>query len=201
MPEPAAARVPGRPREERVDQAVTGATLELLDAGGLAAASMEAIAARAGVGKAALYRRWPNKDALLIDVLAAITDSPDVHHDTGDLRADLVALLDTARRRHASTRVGRLLPRLVGEAASEPRLGALYYDRVIRPRRQHFVDVLRRGQQAGHVDPDADLELIVDLLVGPVIYRLLVCPTARPALTRRDCERVVDAVLVGLVPR
>jgi AcrR family transcriptional regulator len=196
-----AARVPGRPREERIDQAVADATLELLDGGGIGAVTMESIAGRAGVGKAALYRRWPNKDALLIDVLALVTDTAQPQLGRADLRTDLVALLDTARRRHAATRVGRILPRLVGEAAAEPALAALYYDRVIKPRRQLFIDVLRAGQQRGDVDPGADLELVVDLLVGPVIYRLLVCPAARPALTRRDCERVVDAVLAGLTPR
>jgi AcrR family transcriptional regulator len=162
---------------------------------------MEAIAAEAGVGKAALYRRWPNKEALLVDVLAAVTDTPQPELAGDDLRGDLDELLDTARRRHAGTQVGRLLPRLVGEAVDQPELAALYYDRVIRPRRAQFLEVLRAGQLRGDVALGADLDLAVDLLVGPVIYRLVVCPSARPALTRRDCEQVVDAVLAGLTPR
>lgn len=176
------------------------ATSRLLVDEGLAACSMEAVAQRAGVGKAAIYRRWPNSRALVVDALARLTEAPAPVLGGTSVRDDLVALLDTAAQ-HMSHAVGRLLPTLVGEAAADPDLGVLFYDRVIRPRRRRFLEVLARGQDRGEVATEADLDLVVDLMVGPLVYRLVVLPGARPAPTRQDFEHIVDVVLLGLQPR
>ncbi|MEP6462430.1 MAG: TetR/AcrR family transcriptional regulator [Frankiaceae bacterium] len=193
-------RPSGRPRDPVCEQAICRATLDLLAESGLAGLTIEAVAARAGVGKATIYRRWSGKDELLIDAVARLTE-PVRPALRGNLRDDLVVLLDALSARSRSSQAARILPRLLGEGVSHPEVLRHYREQVIVPRRKRIAEVLRGGIAAGELraDLDTDIEFAIDLLVGPVIYRLLTRPDE--ALPADLPERLVDAVLAGLRPR
>ncbi len=187
----------GRRPDPRRDAAIVRATLELLAEGGYGAVTMEAVAARAGVGKATLYRRHPGKEQLVVDALAGLAEP--VEPPAGaSVRDELVAMLDVVRQRSGSLS-GRIFPRLISEAVDNPELMARYREQVVEPRRARFREVLARAVDAGLVLADADLDHVVDLLLGPVAYRsvLRTDPPVGPDFT----ARVVDDVLQGLTPR
>ncbi|HWG93781.1 MAG TPA: TetR/AcrR family transcriptional regulator, partial [Mycobacteriales bacterium] len=161
----------GRPRDPSLDVALVEATLDLLAEGGLAAVTMEAVAARAGVGKATLYRRWPAKEQLVVDALATLSETVELP-DGADVRESLVVLVSAVQRRRDSL-AGRIFPRLVGQAEDNPELIRRYREQVLEPRRARFRAVLRRGVEEGVLRADLDLDHAYDLLVGPVAYRSL----------------------------
>jgi AcrR family transcriptional regulator len=191
-------RSPGRPRDPAVEQAIIDATLQLLADEGFGL-SIEAVAARAGVGKATIYRRWPNKDQLIVDALAQLQE-PVEHPPGGSVRDELVAILDAVRRKATTSLAGKILPRLMAEATSNPALLQAYRRQVLEPRRQLVADALRRGMDSGNLRTDLDIEHVIDLLVGPVMYRLVMRPSDRP-VPRNLPARVVDDVLAGLAVR
>src|SRR3954470_12330232 len=129
-----AQRAPGRPRSARADQAIVDATLTMLSEEGYRSLSMEAVAARAGVGKATLYRRWSSKEQLVVDAIAQVQETP-VPLRGKSVRDDLVVLVDAVRRKGQHTLAGRILPRLISEAQDFPELMRRYREQVIAPRR------------------------------------------------------------------
>jgi AcrR family transcriptional regulator len=182
---------PGRPRSARVDAAIIGAVVDLLTSGTTAEAlSIEAVANRAGVGKATIYRRWPNKDALLVDSVASLKGPPP--EVTGEsVRADLVTLLRPIGR-GGSGHAASVLPCLISELNRSPRLHQVY-QRVIEPRRELMRDVLRRGVARGELRADLDIEAVMAMLVGPVLVQSAL--NWNPNLDREDLpERLVDAI-------
>ncbi len=191
-----ARRAPGRPRDPDVERAILEATLDLLAEGSFAGLSIEAVAARAGAGKATVYRRWQNKELLVIDAVATLTEPvPPVL--CGDMRTDLVSLLESVWRNAGSTRAGRILPGLLAERAGGGQLFRLYQERVIIPRRQRFRSVLEAGMAAGSLRADLDVERAIDLLVGPVLYRSLL-GAGRGPVREHQPAAIVDDVLLGL---
>jgi AcrR family transcriptional regulator len=190
-------RSPGRPRDARCDQAIIQATLDMLAEGGIAGLSMEAVASRAGVGKATIYRRWSSKETLVVDALATLSGSDEVDApDTGVLRDDLIAWVDSARRKSWNTQWGRILPRMLAEKDTHPEAMSLYWQRVIRPRRERVEEMLRRGMESGELREDLDVDFVADILLGPVTYRQLV-RHAR-AVSPEQVVQVVDLVLEGI---
>lgn len=187
----------GRPRDPSRDVAILDATLSLLAEGGYGALTMEAVAARAAVGKATLYRRWQGKEQLVVDALASLAEPVDLPRGA-EPRDRLVALLDSVRKRSGS-RAAQIFPRLVGESTDHPELMRRYRAQVLAPRRARFRAVLQDAVAAGLIRPDVDVDHATDLLVGPVAYRNLL-GTDRPP-TREFVRRVVDDVLSGLTPR
>lgn len=195
MSEPAV-RGPGRPRSAQAESAIVEATLDLIAEEGFGGLSVERIAARAGVGKATIYRRWAGRDELVVDAISRLPEqSEPVRGD--DVREDLVRLLEGFRRRTASSRAGRIFPRLIAEAVDHPELMRLYRQRVMSPRRERIAAVLRRGVAAGELPAGLDVEHAVDLLVGPLIYRWLMRAT-EGAVPADLPARIVDDVLTGL---
>lgn len=194
---PEAPRV-GRPRDPKLDAALLSATLELMAEVGYAALTMEAVATRAGVGKATLYRRWAAKEQLVVDALRTLSEplEPD---DTMGVRDSLVRMLESVRRKSSTSLAGQIFPRLVGDSAANPELLARYREQVLDPRRERFRSILRRGVDEGLVRPDVDVEHAIDLLVGPMAYRNLIrtSPPPGPDLA----AQIVDDVLVALAPR
>ncbi|MFC5752655.1 TetR/AcrR family transcriptional regulator [Actinomadura rugatobispora] len=187
-----AARAPGRPRSERAEKAIIEAVLDLLaEESGVAAVSIEAVAARAGVGKTTIYRRWPNKEALIVGALAA-AKRPLHDPEHGSLRADLVEL---ARQIGAERgdRHARCFWNVVGGAEKHPRLYARYRNDVIEPRREVLRRVLRRGLERGELRPGVDPEVAIALLVGALAHK-----TPRDRLPEGFPEAVVDTVLGGI---
>jgi AcrR family transcriptional regulator len=187
-------RGPGRPRSARADEAIIEAVLDLLGEASIEALSIEAVAARAGVGKATIYRRWPNKEALVIDAIAAIKGTPPVI--TGaDVRDDLVTLLRPMAQAH-NTRAGRILPCLIPEIQRNPELYSLY-QKLLAPRRTAIRDVLTRGIEDGQLRPDMNVEVTVALLVSPMIVQTMLRLQPELDLDKLP-EQIVDGVLPGV---
>ncbi|MFI9640703.1 TetR/AcrR family transcriptional regulator [Micromonospora sp. NPDC051925] len=193
-----APRSPGRPRSVRADEAIIEATLDLLAEGStIEALSIEAIAARAGVGKATIYRRWAGKDALLLDALRrlkGIVAQPAGH----SVRDDLVLLVGAVGH-NVDPRAARIMPCLIPEVNRSPDHFQLYQN-IIEPRRKLMREVLRRGVTTGELRADLDIEVAMALLTGPMLIQRLL--RWHPELDERFLpERVVDGVLNGLRAR
>ena len=190
-------RAVGRPRDPKLDAAITDATLELLADIGYAALTIEAVATRAGVGKATLYRRWPGKVQLVVDAVRTLSEQPDPDTSAG-VRDELVELLEAVRRKSGSSLAGRIFPRLIGDSAENPEFMRRYREQVLDPRRDRFRTALLRGVEQGLVRTDVDTDHAIDLLVGPMAYRNLIRndPAPGPDLA----ARIVDDVLRALAP-
>ncbi|PJE94516.1 TetR family transcriptional regulator [Streptomyces carminius] len=197
----------GRPRSAAVDRAIVDAVLRLLERGtGVDALSMEGIAREAGVGKATVYRRWPGKDALLLEVMRAL-DEPVTELSGKSVRDDLVEILEWLRRRGLARRGSALLRTVMGHFHSHPRLWQVYHDTVVRARHEQLYAVLRRGMECGEIRSDLDVELLGDLFLGPMLARAML--RAGPVGKRggKDdlpeglAERIVDGILEGARPR
>jgi AcrR family transcriptional regulator len=184
---------PGRPRSTRVDAAIVAAALDLLLEGVTAEAlTIEAVAARAGVGKATIYRRWVNKDALLLDSIATLEGPPPEIGEVS-VREDLLTLLRPVGR------AVEVLPCLVSELRRSPTLHASYL-KVIEPRRAQILGVLRRGVVTGELRADLDLEAVVAMLASPLLAQLTV--HLLPGLDDATLpERLVDALWPAISAR
>ena len=189
----AADRRPGRPRDARVDAAIEDAASECLRKHGFAGATVDAIAARAGVGKAAIYRRWPSREALLFDV--AMRDVPDIDTpDTGSLRDDLVQVFTTLSKQMQESGPGQIMHDVIAEAARNPELREWFID-IVQARRKVCADVVYRAKKRGELKKGIDADLVVDMLNGPLIYKKLMMFDPADAKYIRN---LVDAVLGGV---
>lgn len=188
----------GRPRSEKAHQAILAAAGDLLLARGLSAVSMDAVAERAGVSKATIYRWWPTKESLALDALftewAAV--QPGLR-DTGTLRGDLLALLRPWARLATSKPYGRVIGALVTEAQTDPAFAAEYLRRVVEPRRDQARAIFRRAIERGEIPADTKIEVAVDMVYGPLYHRLL---HGHAPLNDRFVRDVVDMALAGIQP-
>jgi AcrR family transcriptional regulator len=188
-------RRPGRPRSPEAHAAILRAALELAVEGGLRGLSMEAIAARAGVGKATIYRRWKSKEALFVEAIGLIALNPEVP-DTGSVRGDFEAISGAAVGGMAPEAF-RVLPRLMADAADDPELLEALHAALVRPRRATIATILRRGIERGELRPDLDVELTSDMIIGPLIARVLLSGGDPPVLEGYPM-RVWDALARGI---
>ncbi|MFE0548435.1 TetR/AcrR family transcriptional regulator [Streptomyces pilosus] len=188
----------GRPRSEAVERAVIESVMGLLEDGmPLAELSIERIARTAGVGKATIYRRWSGKEDLFVDVVRA-AGPPDPELPGTSVRDDLVVLLESLRPRGPAGRTSAILHNVHAQMKSSPHLWAAYHDTVVVPRRTLGLEVLRRGRENGELRADVDVELLHDIVVGPVLVRTVLRPDAD--LPDDLAARVVDTLLQGLRP-
>lgn len=185
----------GRPRSAHVEEAVLEAALDMLVSEGVDGITMEALAARAGVGKATLYRRWKSKSAVLVDAVMRVSE-PVNFTPTADLRADLVTITDQARRKLTHSMAGKIMPRLMGAALDDPELMQIYWEQAVQPRRRLADARLRGAVASGELRDDLDVDLLIDVLFGPLVYRKMF-GAVRPAPDRRMIEQVVDIALSG----
>jgi AcrR family transcriptional regulator len=195
--EAVASRRPGRPRSERADQAIIDAALSLFAESGPEGLCIERVAARAGVGKATIYRRWPGKEDLLLDAIAALK-APLPEPAGRSVREDLVTLLDVLCQESTDPRRAREFALLLGEGSKYPRLMERYVETVLEPRREVVRAVLRRGMASGELRPDLDVEAALFMLVGAVVARR---GHEQQAIPAGYAERVVDELLRGLSAR
>lgn len=184
----------GRPRDARLDAAICEATLALLRERGFAGTTVDAVAARAGVGKATVYRRWPSREALVREALTSVAAGVAVT-DTGDVRADLKRYLRALAAHLTGQFSGGLLPAMVASAVTDPGVRA-FMRRFAAERRAGLVNLVRQAVGRGELRPGTDPEVLVDLLAGPLFYRLLV---TGGSLSPRAVDRIVDAVLDGAI--
>ena len=190
---PEAERRPGRPRDPGLDGEILHAAVELLCQEGFAGTSVEAVAERAGVSKATIYRRWPTREDLLLAAGGEMGPCPP-DPDCGDLRQELLVLIGALVSIIGDSPIGALLPATVEEAARNPRMRRRL-DAFIDARRDTMRAVLTRAEARGELRAGIDHELVIDLLVGPVFTRGLV--TGMP-LGSDLAARIVDAVLAGV---
>ena len=196
-----AARPRGRPRSAEADRAITDAALEILADDGVGAFCVEAVASRAGVSKATIYRRFPNKESLVLESLTCLNDDLPPVPDTGSVRGDLLSLLESWRERHESSHAGRIMPRMLSAARTHPELFALYYDRVVEPRRERFRTVIRRGIERGELRGDVGVDLAVTAVIGPMVLMLATGAPGRGQRVDLACGELVDLLLAGLAVR
>jgi AcrR family transcriptional regulator len=201
MTEPATTEaLRGRPRDPQADEAIIDATIALLTEEGFDRVSMEAVATRAGVGKATIYRRWPSKEALVIDAVARRSDPvpdppPPGVYPIAPIREQLTTLLEGIAAM-SRTGVGRLLPCMVGATVSNPALAAHYREQIIAPRRAKLAELLGRAVEHGVLREDLDVDVAIDLVVGPLLYRIVFAGE----VPEGHCARVVEELMRGFEP-
>jgi len=178
---------PGRPRSEDLDRAIETAALELLVAEGFAAMSIERVAARAGVGKATIYRRWDNKVDLVIDAVRHRCEEHVVSPDTGSLRGDMSAMVAALLEKYR--RDGDVMLAFAAERTWHPELAEAFRTTFLAERRAAMREIVSRGVARGELAADADLELLGDVASALVWHRLSV--TGGP-LDSDLGERIVD---------
>ena len=186
-------RPPGRPRSAEADEAILDAAIELFADAGLEGLTVEGVAARAGVGKATVYRRYPGKLELVVAAWKACADVEAPPPDTGSIRGDLRELVDALVTRLTCTVVGRAMPMLVAEAARVPELSA-EHQVIVREKRARVRAVVERAVVRGDLRAGIDPDLVVDACVGPIFYRFLV---TRDPLDERFADALVDSVLAA----
>jgi AcrR family transcriptional regulator len=180
----------GRPRRADADAAILSAALELVGEAGVGGLSMDQVAQRAGVGKATIYRRWASKESLILDALRVAT-SPIPVPDEGGLRADLIAYTDAIVERLGASHTSDVLPHLIAASCYDEQLRASLED-YTQSRQATLRRILRRGIERGELSPDTDVNLLVDVTLGPFFYRRLL---SGATVDRRFSRRLVDAVL------
>jgi AcrR family transcriptional regulator len=199
MSSPAAdRRPPGRPRSARSHEAIVRAALELLVEVGFERLTMEQVQRRAGVGKATIYRRWTSKSELVKEAIQFFGAELPVP-DTGSLAGDYAVVTDAALAIARDRNAALLMPRLLVEASHDPELHALFYAQLVEPRRAVVRAILEQARERGELRADADLELAIDMLIGPIIYRFLIDGgDLRPAAAL--APRVLESLLAGFSP-
>lgn len=188
----------GRPRSQKAHEAILRAAAELMLTHGLAAVSMDAIAERAGVSKATIYRWWPTKETLALDALyTEWATGPPSPRDTGTLRGDLLSLMRPWARLAGSRPYARVVAALITEAHTDPALAAEYRKRLFEPRRDQARAVFRRAIERGEIPGNTNIEVALDLLYGPLYHRLL---HGHAPINDRFTRDVIDMALGGIQP-
>jgi AcrR family transcriptional regulator len=193
----AEARPRGRPRRASARPAIVEATLKLLAERGFQAATIEAIAARARVGRNTIYRRWSSKEELIADALHELTAELDVH-EGDDLYGLLLDWIQDFARVFSDPLFGRILPAVLGELQQNPDFAQVYSERVVRPRYDALLELLRQALARGELRRDADVEQIADLLAGPPFVRML--PVGLPPVTDHYAEELLETIWRGIAP-
>jgi len=190
-------RPPGRPRSEEARQAILRSTLKILGRNGFSDFKIEEVAARASVGKATVYRWWPNKGALIADAFASSTTRKLRFPDTGSVYTDMSQqmrqLIKVFRSRH-----GRIVSAILAAGQSDKDLIEAFRERFLWPRRREAYATLRRGIQRGELHKELDPDLVLDSLYGPIYMRFLI---QHDRLTPEFVDRLCILVLSGARPQ
>ena len=186
----------GRPRDARADRAILAAALELVAEQGIRDLRMDDVAERAGVGKATIYRRYSSKDELVTAAVAGLVSEITVP-DTGSTRADLHALMRRAVEVYSGSVEAGVMPSLVDAMSRDADLAGMVRKDFLARRRAALRTVLERGSDRGDLAADLDHELALDVLGGPLFYRLLI--TGGP-IDQRLADGVVELILRGFAP-
>jgi AcrR family transcriptional regulator len=185
----------GRPREPGVRETIVGATLELIAEGGFPAATIDAIAARSGVGRNTIYRRWASKEDLLADALGELTAELELP-DGEEIRPLLLVWISELARLFADPLYGRILPGLLAELQRNPAFAHSYIERIVHPLRHRLVELLSLAQSRGELRADLDVELVADLVGGPAFLRLL--PFGHPPVSEHYAGELLATIWDGI---
>jgi AcrR family transcriptional regulator len=176
-------------RRARSEQAILEATRELIAERGVEGLTVEAVAARSGVAKTTIYRRWRDKEELALAVLVDKTDKISAPPDLGDTRKELLTFVRTAKK---IIKPSRVYQGLASDIATKPKLGRIYREKIVDVRLAEVKTVIDRGIARGDLRPDTDVRIAHELLVGPLFYRLLF--SGAPLDTKHE-NQIVDAVM------
>ncbi len=194
-------RKPGRPRSAQAHKAILDATLELLAEEGFQGLSIEAVAAKAGVGKTTIYRRWPSKDELVIDAIREVQIDLSMV-DTGNFRNDLVTLLKTAYQgMMAHSLLGQLAIKFIGDYQTNPEIFRVYLTQVLIPRFQQFSHMVEQAQAREEIRRDIDWTLLIDLIGGSLYFHWITIHFLVPSSSFTPdewVEQMIDAVMQGI---
>ncbi|MEU7370679.1 TetR/AcrR family transcriptional regulator [Streptomyces hygroscopicus] len=194
-------------RSQRSHRAILDAALELVGEMGYPRLTIEAIAARAGVGKQTIYRWWPSKAAVLLDAFVALGeraareaggDAASEIPDTGDLAADLKRVLRATVDELTSPAYDLPIRALTAEGVINAEVGAEFVSRILEPGLRLYATRLTAAQEAGQVAADLDPRIALELLVGPLTHRWLL---RTGPLTHAYADALVETALRGLSPR
>ena len=193
----------GRPRDERADRAILSAALELMAEHGVDGLRTDDVADRARVGKATIYRRYRSKEELVAAAVGALVSEIAVPHEglmreEGSTREDLLALMRGAVDLYTGALAAGLMPSLVAAMRKSPELARTVREGFVAGRRAALREVLERGVARGDLASDLDFELALDVLGGPLFYRLLI--TGGP-IDERLAQGVVELILTGFAPK
>ena len=189
----------GRPRSETARKAILAAAAELLLDRGLPGVSMDAVADRAGVSKATIYRWWPTKESLALDMLYnEWTRVTPQQYESGSLRLDLLALLLAWSRLASGRPYGRVVAALLMEGRTDPGFSAEYQRRMVEPRREQARAIFTQAIERAEIPAETNVEVAIDLVYGPLYHRLLI---GHAPLDDQFVEDIVDMTLRGIQPR
>lgn len=192
-PGPGSAARKGRPRSDRAHRAILDAARDVLIEEGFPGFRLEHVAARAGVGKATIYRHWGSREELALELLVELAGPHIPVADTGDTRQELLQAVMNPIRALTETSFGPVIRALLSQIAMDPRLGDRFRATVVQARRAEVARVIARGIERGDLRPDADVGVAAEQLVGPVYFRLVF----GGELDREFAERIVAAFLAG----
>jgi AcrR family transcriptional regulator len=190
-------RPPGRPRSEVAHRAILEAARQLLTEEGFTRLRLEHVASRAGVGKNTIYRRWPSKEDLTLELLLELARPHLAIADVGNTRAELLAAVENPIRAITQSPFGPVIRAMMSQIAGNPAIGDPFRSAVVAARRAEIARVIERGVARGDLRPDADASVATELLAGPVYFRLVFGGSLDDDLA----IRVVDTLLRGFAPR
>jgi AcrR family transcriptional regulator len=189
-------RSPGRPRSQQARLAILRSTLKILGKHGFSDLTIEEVAAHAGVGKATVYRWWPNKAALIADAFASSTTRALHFPDTGSVCSDMSQQMRQLVKVFRGRR-GRIVSAILGGGQSDPELIGAFRERFLLPRRLEAYATLRRGIRRGELRKDVDMDLLLDSLYGPIYMRFLI---RHAKMTPDFIDHLCELVLGGAAP-
>jgi len=190
----AAGRAPGRPRSDESRAAILKAAYQILREGGYAKFTVEGVAARAGAGKATIYRWWSSKGTLAVEAfLVAVVPKLDAIQETGSPLADLRRQVHLAAEIYRG-RPGQLIRELLALGQADSETGKLLFKDFLEPRRLSAMRTLQRARDNGEIRKDVELDVLADALWGPIFQRLLV---SHMTLERAFIDKLLDFVLSG----
>ena len=165
-------------RRARTQRAVLDATRELLAENGFGNLTVEGVAARSGVAKTTIYRRYRSKNDLALAVLLDMVDEVSTQPYAADTWSELVSLVDRTVELMCTSLMGLVMKGLVSEVAADPELARVYRDRVVSHRLADVSALVERGIARGELRADLDSEMVTDLLLGPIYYRFFLSGAA-----------------------
>lgn len=192
---PESRRMPGRPRSEECRTAILSAAADLLEEVPYAKVTIESIAARAGCSKQTIYKWWKSRALLVMQAYAARQRRKNPEPNTGAVRGDLLTVIRQTCRLLRSGRYGETVSGIIAEAQSDAELAAEFRETFIGERRAIVTRILERGVARGELCETRDIPFVIDLVYGPIWYRLLL---RNAPLDDAFAEKVVDHVLAPL---
>src|SRR5712691_2934802 len=194
-------RKPGRPRSAQAHKAILDATLVLLAEEGIQGLSIEGVAARAGVGKTTIYRRWASKDELVIDAIHEVQINLSIV-DTGNFRNDLMTLFKNAyQSMMAYPLLGQLALKFIGEYQTNPEIFQVFLTQVLIPRFQQFRHMVEQAQAREEIRRDIDWTMVIDLIGGSLYFHWIITHFIEPSSSftpDKWVEQMIDAVMQGI---